>query len=232
MAKHLQIEIGRLKRRILHIGAYVEESFQSAVVAVTRRDAELAQRVLATHYEVDTMEVDLEEECLKVLALYQPVARDLRFIVSVLKVNNDLERIGDLAENIAGRALSLAQHQRFEIPYDFVGMAESARTMLHGALDALANLDAGVAYEVCAADDRVDTINRDMYRKIKSAMLENPERIDALLHLLSASRYVERVADHATNVAEDVIYLLEGGIVRHRLQNRRDGGSSGPEDIA
>ncbi len=221
MAKHLMIEIAHLKKRILHIGAWVEESMANAIQAIARRDADLARRVLETNNDVDRMEVDLEEECLKVLALYQPVARDLRFIVSILKINNDLERVGDLAENIAERALNLCREKPLAIPFDFLGMAEHARIMLHDSLDALANMDAAIAYRVCASDDHVDLINRDMYRRVKAAIQENPGQIDALLHLLSASRYVERAADHATNIAEDVIYLLEGGIVRHRLESGR-----------
>ena len=217
MAKHLQIETGKLRNGVLRVGAFVEESFVLAIRAIARRDAETAQRVLDTHTEVDRMEVELEEECLKVLALYQPVARDLRLIVAILKINNDLERVGDLAENIALRAVSLAQRPALDAPYDLSGMAESTRQMLHGSLDALANMDSAIARLVCAQDDSVDTINRDMYRRVKAAIQAHPEQVEALLHLLSVSRYVERIADHATNIAEDVIYLLEGGIVRHGL---------------
>jgi phosphate transport system protein len=212
------IEINSLKKAILHIGACVEESLVLAIRSVTRRDADLARGVLGSNNDVDRMEVGLEEECLKVLALYQPVARDLRFIVSILKINNDLERVGDLAENIAERALSLCEEKPLNVPFDLAGMAEHARKMLHDSLDALANMDAEIAYAVCASDDHVDMINRDMYRRVKAAIQENPGQTDALLHLLSVSRYVERIADHATNIAEDVIYLLEGGIVRHRLE--------------
>ena len=227
MPRHLQIETDHLKQRVLHIGGAVEEAFRLAVRAVTERDAALAQSVLDAHGVVDRLEVELEEECLKVLALYQPVASDLRFIVAVLTINNDLERIGDLAENVAARALAIADAAGLEIPYDFSGMADSARQMLHGSLDALCDLDAAAARRVCADDDRVDTINRDMYSRIKDAIQVRPDRIDVLLHLLSASRYVERIADHATNIAEDVIYMLEGGIVRHGLQEKR-GGAPGP----
>ncbi len=223
MARHLEIEIGRLKKHLLHLGAFVEQSFQDAVLAVNRRDAALGRQVLASGGEVDSMEVEFEEECLKVLALHQPVARDLRFIVALLKINNDLERVGDLAENLAERAIALGGLGRLEMPYDFSGMAESARAMLRGALDALANLDARAALDVCIADDRVDAINREMYRSVREAIAARPDQVDGLLQLLSASRYIERVADHATNIAEDVIYLLEGGIVRHRLLAGRGG---------
>lgn len=219
MASHLEIETGKLRKRILYVGAFVEESFVQATRAIARRDADLARRVLDTCGEVDRMEVELEEECLKVLALYHPVARDLRLIVAILKINNDLERVGDLAENIALRAVSLAAQPALDAPYDLSGMAESARQMLHGSLDALADLDAGAARRVLAQDDNVDTINRDMYRRVKAAIRARPDHVDALLHLLSVSRYVERIADHATNIAEDVIYMLEGGIVRHGLDH-------------
>lgn len=215
MPRHLEIETDHLKQRLLDIGGTVEEAFALAARAVTQRDAALAQRVIAAQDVVDRLEVELEEECLKVLALYQPVASDLRFIVAVLKINNDLERIGDLAENVAGRALALATTVELEIPYDFAGMADGARRMLRGSLDALCDLDAAAARRVCADDDRVDTINRDMYRRIKDAIQARPDRIDALLHLLSASRYVERIADHATNIAEEVIFMVRGEDVRH-----------------
>ena len=222
MTRHLEIETDKLKRGLLDIAAVVEEALRLAVRAVVEHDAAVARGVIDSCGVVDRMEVELEEECLKVLALYQPVAGDLRFIVAVLKINSDLERIGDLTENIADRAAALADAVALEIPYDFAGMAEHARRMLRGSLDSLSDLDAARARAVCADDERVDLINRDMYRRIKAAIQARPDRIDALLHLLSASRYVERIADHATNIAEDVIYLLEGGIVRHALRERPD----------
>ena len=219
MPKHLQTEIEKLKKELLTLSAIVEETVHRAVSCIVRRDEVLARKVLEKDDEIDRMEVDVEEECLKILALHQPVATDLRFIVAVLKINSDLERIGDLAVNIAERAVFLAQQPKLDLPYDLPGMAEKAKAMLRHSLDALVNHDARLAREVCAADDEVDAINRDMYEQVKKAIHLHPERVDYLIHLLSVSRHLERIADHATNIAEDVTYMLEGEIVRHRTEN-------------
>jgi phosphate transport system protein len=155
---------------------------------------------------------------LKILALHQPVAIDLRFIVTVLKINNDLERIGDLAVNIAERAVFLAGQPNFSISTNLVDMAHNARSMLKDSLDALVNLDAELADKVCANDDIVDGLHRQMYLKVQEAILKNPEQISSLIQLLSASRHLERISDHTTNIAEDVIYMIEGQIARHRTK--------------
>jgi phosphate transport system protein len=218
MAKQLPREIEKLKKRILFLSAMVEESVQKAVRAIEERDPKLAKEVMNADPDVDQMEVDVEEECLKILALHQPVAIDLRFIIAVIKINNDLERIGDLAVNIAERAAYLATRQRVPIPFDFVGMADKAQAMLRKTLDALVNMDPNLAREVCASDDEVDTINREMYAQVKDGIRKHPERLDCLIHVLSASRHLERIADSATNIAEDVIYMTEGEIVRHRTE--------------
>ncbi|MDD5327390.1 MAG: phosphate signaling complex protein PhoU, partial [Phycisphaerae bacterium] len=160
----------------------------------------------------------IEEDCLKILALHQPVAIDLRFIVTVLKINNDLERIGDLAVNIAERAVFLAGQPKINISTDLADMAHTAQSMLKRSIDALINHDAELAHEVCASDNIVDKMNRQMYLKIQKAILENPEQISSLIHLLSTSRHLERIADHTTNIAEDVIYMIEGQIARHRTK--------------
>jgi phosphate transport system protein len=219
MSLHLQREIGRLKKQILHLGTVVEENLRKSVKALLGRDETLAREVIDADPDIDQMEVDVEEECLKILALHQPVAIDLRFIVAVMKLNNDLERIGDLSVNIAERALFLAGREPVNVPLDFAGMAEKAQTMLKGALDALVNLDAAGAQEVRIADDEMDAMNREAYRVIQQAITERPERMESLIHLLSASRHLERIADHATNIAEDVIYTTEGKIVRHKPED-------------
>ncbi|HOF61062.1 MAG TPA: phosphate signaling complex protein PhoU [Candidatus Latescibacteria bacterium] len=218
MSGHLQREIENLKKKLLALGAFVEESVQKAVTAISERNAAAAREVIESDPEIDKMEIDIEEDCLKVLALHQPVAIDLRFIVAVLKINNDLERIGDLAVNIAERAAFLATQERVDIPFDFVGMASKAKTMLARSLDALINGDTELAHSVCAADDEVDQINREMYYQIQDGIRNNPEQMVCLLHLLSVSRHLERIADHATNIAEDVIYMIAGEIVRHRVE--------------
>ncbi len=215
MSEHLHKALEDLKRQILSLSALVEESVRKAVRALEDRDERLAEEVIEADPEIDIAEVDLEEECLKILALYQPVAIDLRFIVAAFKINNDLERIGDLAVNVAERAQYLATHEPVETAFDFAGMAEKARDMVKTSLDALVNLDAGLAREVCAADDEVDAMNRRMYLQVQDGIRRQPERLEALIHLLSVSRHLERIADHATNIAQDVIYMVEGEIVRH-----------------
>jgi phosphate transport system protein len=190
-----------------------------ATKSLDSRDGNLAAKVIEGDLHIDHLEVDLEEDCLKVLALYQPVAIDLRFIVAVLKINSDLERIGDLAVNIAERASFLATQRRVEIPIDFLTMSEKAQGMLRKSLDALANLDANLAYKVCASDDEVDAMNREMYRLVQDAIRKHPERLECLIHMLSASRHLERIADLATDISEDVIYMVKGEIIRHRTED-------------
>ncbi len=219
LPKHLRREIEKLKKQILTLSAVVEENVYKAVRSLEERDVSLAEEVIACDSRIDQMEVDVEEECLKVLALYQPVAVDLRFIISILKINNDLERVGDLAVNIAERSCFLSTREKPEIPLDFPKMVEKTRTMLRKSLDALVNRDAKLAHEVLTADDEVDAINREMYVKIQEEIRESPDQLESLIHLLSCSRHLERIADHATNVAEDVIYMTEGEIVRHGAED-------------
>ena len=221
MSRHLEREIKNLKKHILHLAAVVEESLQRAVKALLERDQALARGVIETDPAIDEMEVGIEEECLKVLALHQPVAIDLRFIVAVLKINSDLERIGDLAVNVAERAVFLASREPVAVPFDFAGMARKAQSMLRKSLDALVSLDIEVAHDVRTADDEVDAMNRQMYRQVQEGIREHPDRLESLIQLLSASRHLERVADHATNIAEDVIYMVAGEIVRHKAEDFR-----------
>jgi len=212
---HLHREVEQLKRRVLELGAHVEESLQKAVASVANRDVDLAHAVAEGDNEIDRMEVDIEEDCLQVLALYQPVATDLRFIVAVLKLNNDLERIGDLAVNIAKRGSRLAELPPMPMPFDFEGMARKVQRMLAAALDALVNLDSDAAREVCAADTEIDNLHRDVYRRVQDGIMSDPDRTPAYIPVLTIARHLERIADHATNIAEDVIYTVEGEISRH-----------------
>jgi len=221
MSKHLVREIEKLKKMILGLAAVVELSVDRAVKAIERRDVRLAQTVLDGDPEIDHLEVDVEEECLKLLALNQPVANDLRFLVAVLKINNDLERIGDLAVNIAERAVFLAEKPRPEPELNFAIMEQKAQSMLRRSLDSLINHDSALAREVCVADDEVDALHRKMCEDIVAACHQHPLHLDSLVHLLGVSRHLERIADHATNIAEDVIYMIEGEIVRHRPEDFR-----------
>ncbi len=216
MTIFFQRELAGLRKKLLGEAALVEEALGNAVQALRTRDLALAQQVVAGDGAIDKAEIEVEEECLKILALHQPVAHDLRFIVAVLKMNNDLERMGDLAGNIAKRARWLARHEPVAWPYDVGPMTENVRSMLRRALDALINGDGDLAREVCAADDIVDSQKRQLMRAVRIAMREQPEHADALVKFLDVPRHLERIADLATNMAEDVIYLIEGAIVRHQ----------------
>ena len=211
-------EIEKLKKRILALSAVVENSVEQAVLSVTERNESLAARVIDLDNEIDQMEVDVEEECLKILALHQPVANDLRFVIAVLKINNDLERIGDEAVNIAERAFFLSRHTPIKIPFDFTMMSDKTQAMLRLSLDALVTLNTDLAREVGARDDEVDDLNRQMYLHIQNEMRRQQNDVECLVHVLSISRHLERIADYATNIAEDVIYLIEGEIVRHKAE--------------
>ncbi len=228
MAQHLHREIEKLKTMLLSLGADVEENVYKAVRALDERNAAMAEQVIQADSQVDRFEVYLEEECLKILALHQPVAIDLRFVIAVLKINNDLERIGDLAVNIAERATFLSGREALDVPFDFLSMAVKTRAMLKRALDALVNMDPRMARDVCAADDEVDSLNREMYGRIQKSMQQHPNRIESLIHYLGVSRYLERIADHATNIAEDVIYMVDGDIVRHKASSYNPRPANGP----
>ena len=219
MTVHMNREIDALKQKLLTLCSVVEEQFWDAVRSVQNRDAALARQVIEQDTRIDRMEVDAEETCLKILALYQPVAIDLRFIVTALKINNDLERIGDLSVNIAERSEFLARQEAIDAPFDFALMAEKTQSMVRRSIDALINMDIRLAQQVILSDDEVDAINRDMYNLVKESILHRPDQIESLIHLLSISRHLERIADHATNIAEDVIYMVEGRIIRHRTEN-------------
>lgn len=216
MSRHLLAEIEKLKRSLINMAGLVEETLMAAVRSLESRDRALALWVIDSDSRIDQMEVDIEEECLKVLALHQPVAIDLRFIVACLKINNDLERTADLAVNIAERSAYLATQDAIEIPFPLPTMASKTIAMLKRALDALVNMDPRMARAVRMLDDEVDAINRQAYASVQERIRVNLDEMDRLIHLLSVARHLERVADLATNIAEDVIYLVEGVIVRHR----------------
>jgi phosphate transport system protein len=221
VSKHLEREIESLKKLILALSATVEDNVYKAVRSLTERDSALAEEIIKSDVAVDQTEVAIEEECLKVLALNQPVAGDLRFLVAILKINNDLERMGDLAVNIAERAMFLATREKPDVPLDLPLMAEKTKAMMKKSLDSLMKQDTTLAYEVLATDDEIDAMNREMYRQIQAAIRRKPEQLESFIHLLSCSRHLERIADHATNIAEDVIYMIDGVIVRHRAEDFR-----------
>ena len=216
MTYRIHKAIDELNKSLLSLVAEVEENVVRVVHTLQNRDPESALKIIEEDQRIDLEEVKLEEECLKTLALYQPVAHDLRFIIAILKINNDLERINDLAVNIAERVLFILNDPPITIPLDFGLMAEKAQIMLRKSINALVELDRETAKKVCAADDEVDDLNRQMYDIIEKRTLADPSSICVLLNYLSVSRHLERIADLATNIAEDVMYFIDGEIVRHR----------------
>lgn len=216
MARHIEHQIAQLKNSILQFGTIVEESISRSNTALFKRDVELAQKVIANDAEIDRLEVELEEECLKVLALYQPVAADLRFVVAVLKINNDLERIGDLASNIAKTVSQLTITGPLELPEEISSMAKQVEEMVKNSLDAVVKADPDLARQVRKEDDIVDAGRHTVRKLVMQQIKKDPEKVEGLLQINSISKHLERIADMATNIAEDVIYMVEGEIVRHR----------------
>ena len=216
MTKHLNRDMDRIHRDVLSLTAIVETMIDQASLALTERRFELASEVVEADERVDQGEVHIEEECLKMLALHQPVASDLRRIATVLKVNNDLERIADLAVNIAERARALDEHPQFPVPEKLSRMVRLATHMVRNVMNAFVNLDAESARHVILSDDEVDRLNREVITQLQKTMQQDAAVVVPAMHCFSASRHIERIADHATNIAEDVIYLVEGEIVRHK----------------
>lgn len=210
-------EIENLKKKMLSLSTQVEENVMRAISALQRRDVALARRVIDLDVEIDRQEVEIEEEGLKILALYQPVAMDLRFLAAVIKINNDLERIGDLAVNMARGALALGDAPGLLSPDPLRAAALQARDMVQNSLSAFVHLDGELAAQVCAADDLLDAHCDGVVQFVEQVAPHHPEQLRDYLILLKAARDIERVGDHATNIAEDVIYLIEGKIVRHNL---------------
>ena len=214
MSGHLQREIEKIKKEILSLGATVEDRMKQAIEAVKTEDLELAQRIIDTDYQIDEREIEVEEECLKILALYQPVATDLRFLVAVIKINNDLERIADYAANIAMR-FKTSSHDPGGFKYDYTAMADQAIRMLKLSLDALVHMDVDMAYDVREMDKTVNQMRNDAFGIMKKDIQAQPEKVLQIINMFLISRHIERVGDHTTNIAEEVIYLIEGEIIRH-----------------
>lgn len=209
-------EIEYIKEQVLNLGTLVEENLYRAIKAVETKSTDLANEVIKKDEEIDAAETELEEEVLKLLALHQPLATDLRYLIAVLKVNDELERIGDLAVNVAERAISLAESKSMEAPFDFGLMSSRVCEMLKKSLDALIHLNRDYAVEVFKLDDEVDKIHTSMYKLVKDGIRNDIGNLDTLIHYLSISKHLERIADHAESISEDIIYLVDGEIVRHK----------------
>lgn len=217
MPKHFERDLDMLSKELLTLGGMVESAVNRAISSVLKRDKALARQVVDGDGAINIKENAIEELALKILALHKPVADDLRFIITALKVNNDLERIGDLACNISSRALTLADLDPFPFPENFNELVEIVHGMVGDSLNALVDQDAALARSVCQADDRVDAINAATYDTMQQKILEDPSRVAPAVNMISVSRHLERIADQATNIAEDVVFMVEGEIIRHNL---------------
>ena len=217
MQRHFDEELAELKDKILRMGALVEEQIRQAMKSLVERDEVLARQVIDNDRRVNTFDVEVDEACLQLLALYQPAARDLRFITTAMKISTELERMSDLAENICERAIELNEEPQLKPYIDIPLMADRAINMVREALDAFVRGDAILARKVLEDDDFVDDLTEQLFRELLSYMMENPQTIARAIRLSFVSKYIERIADHATNVAELVVYLVEGKIIRHTL---------------
>ena len=221
MGVHLIMELDRLKTMTTKLAHMVSHDLEDAIEALLKRDRDLALQVITNDDLIDRLEIDIEEECLKSLALYQPVAGDLRYIVAILKLNSDLERIGDLAVNIAEAVLVLIEKNLgYKDPFDVRQMCASVQQMVEKVLQALVHSRTGQAYEVLDMDKAVNEIHRGNYLLIEAAIKQNRDRdIGFYLYYISISRCLERIGDHTKNIAQDIIYTMEGKIVRHTQQS-------------
>jgi phosphate transport system protein len=219
MSIHLQRDLEALEQNLLSQSSLVEQMVFRSVQSLRELRVEIAQEVIANEETINYREVEIEEECLKILALHQPVAVDLRRVATVLKINGDLERIADLAVNISERTHSLSLYPDFQMPAHLDQMVEAALAMVRDSLDAFVRLDVELAHEVCLRDDQVDELNRQTINDLQNLVIHNSAEIEPAWQYFSASRHVERIGDHATNIAEDVIYLVDGEIARHRHED-------------
>ena len=217
MASHLRRAIDQLMEQVIALSARVEDSVKRSMQALEEGNVELARKVIAEDSIIDQKEIDIEEECLKILALHQPVAKDLRFLVAVLKINNDLERIGDLAQNICQNITRIMEKPLLEKTMNLEIMAIYTKVlpMLKSSLDSIINLDVDTATLILKSDDEVDALHREFARRIVTEINKEPGNSATLIQYLHIARHLERIADHTTNIAEDVIYLIKGEIIRH-----------------
>ena len=217
MPRHFHEELEALKQTLLAMGGLVEDQIRRVMKALLERDDVMAQEVVERDRQVNTYDVEVDEQCVSLLALYQPAAGDLRFITTAMKIVTDLERIGDQAVNIAQRVLELNREPQLKPYIDLPRMAEQAQRMVNESLDAFVARDTALARQVCGEDSEVDLLKEQIFRELLTFMMEDPRTIPRAIRLILISRFMERVADHATNIAEMVVYLVEGKMVRHTL---------------
>ncbi len=213
--KRYEEELTKLREEILYMGGLVEDQIQKAVKSLVDRDSDLCNIIIERDHEVNRLDVNIDDQCIKLLALHQPAGRDLRFITTGLKITTDLERIGDMAVNICERALELNQEPQLKPYIDIPRMARISQRMIHESLDAFVREDTELALKVCKDDDDVDQLNAQIFRETLTFMLENVQTISRATKISSISKYLERIADHATNIAEMVIFMVKGKSIRH-----------------
>ena len=219
---HFQKELHELKENLLRMAALVEEAIRNAVESLVKRDSELAQKTFEMEDRINNLENAIDEMCLKLLALRQPMAADLRFITSAMKITTDLERMGDQAVNIAERALSLNEDPQLKPYIDIPRMTEIVQSMVKDVLDAFVNRDSKLARSVCARDDLVDGLNDQVVRELLTYMLSDPKTVTRAVHLMIVARCLERIADHATNIAEDVIFMVDALVIKHHADEKKE----------
>jgi phosphate transport system protein len=222
MDTHFQKELAQLKENLLKMATLVEETIRDAISALMNRDAEMIKRTMEKEDKINAMENAIDEMCLKLLALRQPLATDLRFITSAMKIVTDLERMGDQAVNIAERAASLNQEPQLKPYIDIPRMAEIVQTMVKDVLDAFVNGDSKLARSVCERDDLVDGLNDQVHRELLTYMMSDPKTTPRAVHLMIVSRCLERIADHATNIAEDVIFVVDALVIKHHADQKAE----------
>lgn len=219
---HFQKELEELKDNLLKMAALVEEAIRNAVFSLVKRDSDLAEKTIKGDDKINAMEITIEDICLKLLALRQPMAADLRFITSAMKIVTDLERMGDQAVNIAERAIPLNEEPQLKPYIDIPKMAEIAQSMVKDVLDAFVNRDSKLARSVCERDDMVDGLNDQVFRELLTYMISDPKTITRAVHLMIVCRCLERIADHATNIAEDVIFMIDALVIKHHADVKEE----------
>lgn len=213
--KRYEEELKKLREEILYMGGLVEDQIQKSIKSLVDRESKLAEVIIERDHEVNRLDVGIDELCIRLLALHQPAGRDLRFITTGLKITTDLERIGDMAVNICERALELNQEPQLKPYIDIPRMAQIAQRMIQQSLDAFVREDTDLALRVCKDDSEVDQLNAQIFREIITFMIENPQTISRATKISSVSKYLERIADHATNIAEMVVFMVKGKSIRH-----------------
>ncbi len=213
--KRYEEELKKLRQNILYMGGLVEDQIQKSVKSLVDRDSDLAQVIIERDHEVNRLDVDIDDLCIRLLALHQPAGRDLRFITTGLKITTDLERIGDMAVNVCERAIELNQEPQLKPYIDIPRMAQISQRMIRESLDAFVREDTDLALKVCKDDEEVDELNRQIFRETITYMISDPQTINRAIKISSLSKYLERIADHATNIAEMVIFMVKGKSIRH-----------------